>query len=361
MTSKSKNIALQATFQTFVSCYVREIPSNQEWKKENIDGVEMDCLHLYLTHNQTHYCIELRYQSIVGPHQYGRTFSKKDTESLVEIDQQTVLIAIMQELHFISNDQSITELIGRVFESMSNMTKMIEKKLASSANQDLLTYLSQEKSLHYGHWLHPTPKSRQGMSDWLLHQYSPELHGAFQLHYFSVKRTMIEEYSTLSKSAGQFIIEELKNSRKDVPSVDLEKYLIVPMHPLQAQNLLHQAYVQKAIERNDILDLGRLGDEYHATSSIRTVYSPSRHWMYKFSLPVKITNSLRVNKLHELRAGVMVSDLIHSLPLHSTYSSFEIIHDPAYIRVKFNEVENESGWEVILRENIFRGEEGEGG
>ncbi|MGQ0417266.1 IucA/IucC family protein, partial [Bacillus sp. HC-TM] len=36
-----------------------------------------------------------------------------------------------------------------------------------------------------------------------------------------------------------------------------------------------------------------------ATSSLRTLYHPNSKYMLKFSFPVKVTNSMRINKLKE--------------------------------------------------------------
>lgn len=88
------------------------------------------------------------------------------------------------------------------------------------------------------------------------------------------------------------------------------KDCFIPVHPLQAQWLLQQQYVKKAIAEGFIKYEGALGAFYTATSSIRTVYNSQEEMMYKFSIPVKITNSLRVNRTHELKAGIAMARLM---------------------------------------------------
>ncbi|WP_253958103.1 IucA/IucC family protein [Metabacillus halosaccharovorans] len=134
---------------------------------------------------------------------------------------------------------------------------------------------------------------------------------------------------------------------------------MIPIHPLQAQWLLQQDEVKKAMETGTIKDLGVLGPHFTATSSIRTVYCEKEDWMYKFSIPVKVTNSLRVNKKHELKAGVVMSRLLKKLPFLDKYPSFSIIEDPAYMTVDFS-LKKESGFEVIMRSNRFKEGENKG-
>jgi siderophore synthetase component len=74
--------------------------------------------------------------------------------------------------------------------------------------------------------------------------------------------------------------------------------------------------------------------------------------MYKFSVPVKITNSLRTNQLHELRAGTAMAKLMDKLRFTEKYPAFRMIDDPAYITAEFPG-EKETGFEVIIRSNPF--------
>lgn len=81
--------------------------------------------------------------------------------------------------------------------------------------------------------------------------------------------------------------------------------------------------------------------------------------MYKFSIPVKITNSLRVNRTHELKAGIVMARLMNKIDFLQNHSSFQMIDDPAYITVEFPNL-TESGFEVIFRSNVFPKEHNEG-
>ncbi|CAM5602054.1 IucA/IucC family protein [Streptomyces violaceorubidus] len=47
-------------------------------------------------------------------------------------------------------------------------------------------FLAAEQALLLGHPLHPTPKSREGLTEAEAHRYSPELRGSFPLHWLAV-------------------------------------------------------------------------------------------------------------------------------------------------------------------------------
>ncbi len=81
--------------------------------------------------------------------------------------------------------------------------------------------------------------------------------------------------------------------------------------------------------------------------------------MLKFSLPVRITNSVRLNRRQELEAGVAMARLIDRIGLSKRSANLRIIQDPAYVTLDLPG-ESESGFEVILRENPFAHGRGQG-
>jgi siderophore synthetase component len=128
--------------------------------------------------------------------------------------------------------------------------------------------------------------------------------------------------------------------------------LLIPTHPLQAQWLLHQDYIQQRIAGGEIEDIGPLGTKFTPTSSVRTLYSEQLDFMVKLSIPVKVTNSMRINMHHELEAGIVVANLLRTTEFSHKYPRFQTIDDPAYISLALPERE-ESGFELIIRENPF--------
>lgn len=368
MDQSAKQIAQNATFQSFINSYIREIDGGvwfemEQWLNENrtstlLTGDEM--VELELPHQSVRVAIEVKYRSLVGRQQFGVLLKYcRDRQKWYKEDHLTFLITLIQELHLMSKSTCDTEyashydeLILRLIESYQTMTNYIEKRMNDLIAPPFngMKFIAAEQSLHFGHWLHPTPKSRQGMAQWQHNSFAPELEGSFQLHYFQVNHKLIKESSILQESASEIIKNSVSNW-KCSPSIS-EDTCIIPIHPLQTQWLLQQDYVRKAMDEGLIVNLGAHGPNYTATSSLRTVYNAEEAYMYKFSIPVKLTNSLRVTKRHELEAGIVMASLISKISFLEKYPSFHIIDDPAYITVDFpNQVE--SGFEVIVRSNTF--------
>ncbi|WP_276524783.1 IucA/IucC family protein, partial [Lysinibacillus fusiformis] len=86
------------------------------------------------------------------------------------------------------------------------------------------------------------------------------LQGSFLPHYFRVDRKNVKESSVLEKSASELISQSLTTSQPDF--VMSEKDCLIPMHPLQAQWLLQQPHVKKALAEGWIKYEGALGSLY---------------------------------------------------------------------------------------------------
>ncbi|QIC45878.1 siderophore biosynthesis protein [Lysinibacillus sphaericus] len=363
----AKQIAKNATFQAFMNCYIREVRSGhwvkkEEWiKEQRLSALitEAYILELELPRQNIRFAFGVEYKSLVGRQVFGASlkYCTKQKQWLVE-DKLTILITLIQELHCTTKmdgclklSSHFDELILRIIESYQTMAHYIEKSFeGDKLHRASDTFIEAEQSLLLGHWLHPTPKSRQGMADWQQTSFAPELQGSFQLHYFRVDRKMVNEASVLEISASEHIARSLIKSQPEF--VKSENVCFIPVHPLQAQWLLQQQYVKKAIAEDLIKYEGAQGAYYTATSSIRTVYNAQEEMMYKFSIPVKITNSLRVNRTHELKAGIAMARLMKKIDFLQKHSSFQMMNDPAYMTIEFPN-QTESGFEVIFRSNIF--------
>ncbi|WP_254695250.1 MULTISPECIES: IucA/IucC family protein [unclassified Leisingera] len=88
--------------------------------------------------------------------------------------------------------------------------------------------------------------------------------------------------------------------------------------------------VQALLASGKLRDLGAAGGDFYATSSVRTAYAPDCPWMLNFSIPVRLTNSLRVTLRSELEVGVSMARL-QRLEFTKLSPRFRIIDDPAYL------------------------------
>lgn len=361
MSQSCSEIAERASFQAFINGYLREIDEGiwceaRQWYARHPDlkhGLAEQVIELTLVHQKIHLALMVDYTSLVGRHCISAVVIRQADTPWQAIDFFPASIFLINEIYARAGQSSPAlkqkhiELILRLTESLQLMTRYLH---ARQADDSLLgdRFIDSEQSLLYGHWLHPTPKSRQGMVSWLQECYSPELGGRFQLHYFAVKRCYVKQDSVAEQDAETILRSAFGD---DIPAVS-EDYVVVPAHPLQAQWMLHQPYIQQAMGDGLISDLGRRGICFTATSSVRTVYSEHWPWMLKFSIPVKITNSLRLNHYAELLAGRVMASLLRRSGFINKYPQFQIIEDPAYLTVQLPG-HTETGFELILRSNPF--------
>ncbi|MEF1184680.1 IucA/IucC family protein, partial [Vibrio sinaloensis] len=109
---------------------------------------------------------------------------------------------------------------------------------------------------------------------------------------------------------------------------------LLPVHPWQWQVMREREDIQDFIEQGEITPLGQLGASWYPTSSTRSLYAPTLPYMLKFSLSVKLTNSVRNLSLKEVIRGTRLNDLFHSTELNNQLGSergFQLMQEPAFI------------------------------
>ncbi|MCM3004300.1 IucA/IucC family protein [Priestia koreensis] len=354
--------ANHVTIQNLINCYIRETGKGQFIHREVLPIEQQSHIKTALLYKvtlaNTILMFPVTYRSMTGRHLFGPSCFYQCENHFYPLDYLTLLSLLKEELQ----DRGMDELYLRVILSYQNIYTFLTKR---SSHLEIYykrnkTFIEAEQSLLIGHQMHPTPKSRQGISLEEEEVFAPELQGRFALHYFYIHQQYIEERSAYSQSAVQLIKKEVRfdpevsESFKEAYCQE-DDYALIPMHPLQARHLLGQKEVTDLIHSGVLTYLGEVGTRYAATSSVRTVYREDAKYMYKFSIPVKITNSVRVNKRKELERGVEVSQLLQSElgdDLKRMYPSFSVINDPAYINIPLGN--GESGFEVMIRENPFR-------
>lgn len=363
MGPSARAIAELASFQAFLHGYLQEVDPGH-WLATSLHTRDNAgrfsgpwVCELALNSQRTRLAIEVVHRSPLGRHRYGKVRQwLNGRHCWSDIEPFQAICLLVRELYALSGGMvpelrklRELELLHRLTDSYGVMTRYLDQRRHDPRLQ-VNRFLESEQSLLFGHATHPTPKSRQGMSEWQQKAYAPELAGRFRLHYFLVHRDYVQEDSDGPLPASAMAETLLKHGHASLNLPD--NHALVPAHPLQAQWLLVQPGVLAAIAQGLIHPLGALGPEFSATSSVRTVYSEQADWMLKFSIPVKVTNSLRVNKAHELRAGVVMSRLIRQTGFAESEPGFRVIQDPAYLTVALPG-QTESGFEVIFRNNPF--------
>ncbi|SEF99802.1 IucA/IucC family protein [Marinobacterium lutimaris] len=366
MNPTALEVAENATFQNFVNCYLREADSGawhsgSGWADRRILGGlfhGIGVIELRLKGLRGRLALDIGYRSLIGRHRILSAWVNHDSSDqwspLRPLDAVLLLVRELYDPGMADHRQreQELELVYRLVESCQLMARFIEAR-ADDPSLEGERFIESEQSLLYGHWSHPTPKSRQGMSFWQQDHYAPELAGHFRLHCFAVRRAWVRQDSLLERSAETLVLEVLGDVGLSQDEV------CIPVHPLQAQWLIHQPQVKQAIEAGVLRDLGAIGPEFTPTSSVRTLYSDHSPWMFKVSIPVKVTNSLRRNQVSELRAGVVAAKLLEKSGFVERNPQFSVLTDPAWLTVQLPEG-GESGFEIILRHNPFIGGERRG-
>lgn len=358
MPPSSQPVAEAAAFRSFANGYLREIDSGIEVRHALPDGHPAPCVEWNLRSQRVAIRAEIRSSSLCGAQGFGRLWTRHLHEprwrpvapmraiqellgeAYARVDAGSRETAREREL----------ELLGRVLDSYRETARQLD--LAGRALHEDTSFIGHERALVFGHWLHPTPKSRHGLSTWQARAYGPEEGGTFQLAVFAVDVARARHDSAGSRSAPEIALDLLGADAAGLPLRADE--IALPMHPLQAEALMLEPHVAAMVDAGLLRRLGDFGPRYTATSSLRTVYAPDSPWMAKFSLPVTLTNSLRVNRLAELEAGVAMVRLLARSGFCARHPAFRILSDPAYLTLECPDRE-ESGFETVFRENPFRG------
>jgi siderophore synthetase component len=285
--------------------------------------------------------VPVRYWSATGWHRFGQA----------RTEQGEVTPGQLARYMGTAGDASAAfaeQLAARAAESAERIGVHLADRAAHPAPPDAAVagaaptpFLAAEQGLLAGHPLHPTPKSRDGLTE---PAYCPELRGGFQLDWFSVDESLIAEDSELGPSAHD-LCTFLSGTLPD-------DGVLVPAHPWQAAELLRRPGVQELVEAGRLRHRGRSGARWFPTSSLRTVYRPDSPVMLKLSLGLNITNSKRENLRTELLRGVEAHRLFAGpagTRLLAAHPHFRMLTDAAYLAV-----DGVPGLDVSVRHSPFR-------
>lgn len=322
------------------------------WTRESdLPRPDGDTLRIAFPASGTALLVPVHYWSATGAHRFGAPVLENAPAGAPHADAATVAVLIGRE----GGGSGAGDLVARVADSVRHTADFIDQRRrnpADPAEADL--FLTAEQSLLLGHPLHPTPKSREGLSESESRRYSPELHGSFPLHWFAVDRALTATDSAWTEG-GPATAEELLAPHAQGLSLP-PGTVAVPVHPWQAADLLHRPQVRALAETGLLHDLGPHGEHWHPTSSIRTVHRPGARVMLKLSLGVRITNSRRENLRKELHRGVEVHRLLSTglaERWQREHPGFDVVRDPAWLAVDDPEGASVLGLDVMLRHNPF--------
>ncbi|MGH9212042.1 MAG: IucA/IucC family protein [Acidimicrobiales bacterium] len=259
-----------------------------------------------------------------------------------------------------------TELLGRMLDSLHAVAGFLDQRRDAVDrlwSPEPLGFIASEQALLLGHPLHPTPKSRGEMSARERAAYSPETQGRFPLRWLAAHPDVVRHASATGRPAPEEAAAILRNDpATDVRALNqtlatLGPRVLLPTHPWELAYLRSQPELASLFADDGLVDLGPLGSPVTPTTSVRTVYQPDWAWQLKFSLHVRVTNSMRVTLPKELDRAVEAARLAQT-PVgeaaRRVAPAFRCIHDPAYLTVAHDGTVID-GFSVLLRESPWPG------
>lgn len=242
--------------------------------------------------------------------------------------------------------------IERVLQSNSCIEETLKHNLPHIMNVDP-TFKHTETALYLGHSLHPTPKSRTEFNEQDLLTYSPEHGGQFKLSWLLVHQSIYFEEHSSGFNDTDWAQRMCAFKKK-------ENFKLIPVHPWQKQHILKLDVIKKYLEIGLIIDIGEDESIWTPTSSLRTVYQENSPYMLKFSMNLKMTNSIRHLLVHELKRGIQIFDVSRDPTLTSffeEFNHFKIIQEPLYAGIKGEDSHPLTQTLIMLRDNPFTGRE----
>ncbi|MHA6482889.1 IucA/IucC family protein [Paenibacillus sp. strain BS8-2] len=369
MSTCIRKAAEDLSLQSFLNCYLRETGACA-WQRERAPGLWGQVI-VPLTHLRMALLIDVSYRSLTGRHRYGgKVLLQSAGAQPAQVDPITAAMLLARELTDSSGVQDHKQLglLSRMIDSCKRMELYLHMRSGDleSIHAPSFTFIQAEQSLLLGHAMHPTPKSREGLPEWQEPGLTPECKGAFRLHWFCAHPSIVLEGSESEKTASVHLTELIQDDERfpqDLLQQQDAKWTPLPLHPLQAAKALEAEHVRDWLERGVLKYLGPLGREYRPTSSMRTIYHEDSAIMLKLSMPARLTNSVRVNKCSELVAGAEAARLWKTevgKMMEERFPAFRVIGDPAWMTLHDGrEGLLESGFEIIIRDNPFRGAAGE--
>lgn len=253
------------------------------------------------------------------------------------LDWRAMARQIVEELGEGLDAPGNAELLEQIENSFERLQQFYAHPPQPTGERPVDWFLLGEQSLTSGHSHHPAPKSRQGMDDEELFQYSPELQARFRVFFFRAAPGLCMERSVRTDL-------DLQSELAVCAGVDGGGLL--PVHPWQAKVLLQNPAVQRLIRSGRLEPLGCLGQTFSATSSVRTLFSEDFPYFLKLSLHMRLTNCLRKNAWYELESALLLERVMSELD--APFPEFSVLAEPAYCTLDYGEGNTEE--RLFLRE-----------
>ena len=341
---KTRSLAEKHSAACFLNSLFRE------WKDHTYD-LESSSLVIKLNHDFL--ILPLESFSLTGKHSYTGTYFFNSEE--INFNKLKELLLNHLATIYKTTTAQLSIFNNRIDDSVENIKSSLDlrgQELSSLYESPSMDFNSAEQALIIGHTFHPHPKNRDEMSGSDYIKYAPETGGKFDLEWFFVSPDILYIHNSKNFENKSWN-EELFKGREI-----LKGYSVLPVHPWQKDKLLNHPVIKSYIVDKKIIpvDSFQETEKWHPTSSLRSIYNKKSPYMLKFSLSVRLTNSIRHLLPHEVVRGLQVMDVFSTgtgKTFLRKFPDFNILYEPGFMAIKDNhdKIINESI--VSLRVNPF--------
>ncbi|EOV9674433.1 IucA/IucC family siderophore biosynthesis protein [Cronobacter turicensis] len=357
MVSLPRPAATDVAAQCFLNALLRE---TRDWQL--VPGAlpqEPAQIHLPLSDTQA-IRIALRYFSPTQHHQYQfpamRVASNEDSCEPINFEELVQLILAKPSVKGELADDVLARFARRVQESHRHTWQAIELRHDWAAlRAKPLNFAEAEQALLVGHAFHPAPKSHEPFDETEARRYLPDFAPRFPLRWFAVNKACVA-----GESLGLDLRTRLLRFAAQSAPALLEHFTdtrwLVPMHPWQAAYLLTQPWCQALVEEGELIDLGEAGAPWLPTSSSRSLYSETNNDMIKFSLSVRLTNSVRTLSVKEVKRGMRLARLAQTSrwqALQARYPTMRVMQEDGWVGLRDAEGNIQEESLMALRVNLL--------
>ncbi|BEK75042.1 IucA/IucC family protein [Enterobacter asburiae] len=336
--------------QCFLNALLRE---TKDWRYLPATAADaLPNIHIPLSQTQA-LRVPVRYFSPTQHHQYRFPAtliqSNSDEGDAVTFDQMVDLIIEKPSVKGSLDADTLARFKQRVLESHAHTWQAIDLRHGWANLRDKpLTFADAEQALLVGHAFHPAPKSHEPFSETEARRYLPDFASRFPLRWFAVESTLVAGDS-LNVSLRERMLRFAAQSAPELLGHFTDTRWLLPMHPWQADYLLEQDWCQRLAENGSLQDLGEAGAQWLPTSSSRSLYSETNGDMIKFSLSVRLTNSVRTLSVKEVKRGMRLARLAKTerwQDLQARYPTMRVMQEDGWAGLR-----DESG--VIQEESLM--------
>lgn len=355
----SANSFLNAYLREMNDWEVRETP--QAWR---VNGFTQQALVVPLGHEEI--WVGLAFWSQCGRHRFTMpAFAVRAQSNEPQALDFLALAAQLVENASAKNGGSGDArdcFLERITESHQNIQWSVALREGTLGRlfHDILRFQESEQGLITGHSVHPAPKVRQPMTQPEAQLYGPDGGNSFPLIWLAVPQARIHYQSADNLSLNDRI-QQLVTADANWPSnqcglnADLaESHQLLPAHPWQLERLKAHPQLQQAFATKQIVVLGENGSSWYATSSMRSLYAEALPYMLKFSMSVRLTNSVRHLQPAEAERGCLISHVLATeagREYANRFEQFTIMEEPAYTCLLSEEGEPILESMMVFREN----------